>query len=219
MDIKDKLTEKFCRQDPSGMTIMTPFVVSRKNKTLYLHIAKTGGSSITDMLRAYRLDDKILTNKNLNFEKKKRVFIEIVENWNQYYKFTFVRNKYDLLVSHWYYDNAKLNVSFKDFIRKIVVPNKDIYDYWIDQYYLTTIDGVPIFDFVGHNENFIDDLKIPFSKIGVKKYNPKKRVNSGKYDRSVHYSSYYDEETKKLVDEKFKKEIEHFDFKMGEAKK
>lgn len=217
MDMKDKLMEKFCRQDPSGMTIMTPFVVSEKKKTLYLHIAKTGGSSITDMLRAYRLDDKILTNKKLSFKKKKKVFAEIVDNWDKYYKFTFVRNKYDLLVSHWHYDNAKLNVSFKDFIKNIVVSNKDIYDYWIDQYYLTTIDGSSIFDFVGRNENFIDDLKIPFSKIGVKKYNPKKRVNKGKYDKDVHYSSYYDEETKRLVDEKFHKEIEYFGFKMGEA--
>ena len=100
---KEALIKKFSRVD-KGMTPMTPFVVSKKRKTLYLHIAKTGGSAITHILRENGLDDRVLTNKKLNYEAKLEHFTDIVDHWDEYYKFTMIRNKYDMLVSHWHYD-------------------------------------------------------------------------------------------------------------------
>jgi hypothetical protein len=49
---------------------MTPTCVSKENKTLYFHIAKTGGSSIAALLRANNLDDGVLSNKYLGLDEK-----------------------------------------------------------------------------------------------------------------------------------------------------
>lgn len=211
---KNTLIEKFSKVDSSTMSLMSPFTVCKDKKTLYLHIAKTGGSTIVKILRENGLDDRVLSNKKKNWDVKRPYFEDIVNNWDDYYKFTFIRNKYSLLVSNWHYDNKKLKVTFKQFIKDIVVPNKDIYDFWIDQYYLTVADNQQIFDFIGRQENFQEDIKIPFAKIGIRNYDANKRTNSGKYNTKLHYSTYYDEELKGLVDEKFKQEIEHFNFKM-----
>jgi hypothetical protein len=60
---------------------MTPFAVSKKRKTLYLHIAKTGGSSIIKILRQNGLDDGILSGKKVPYEKKLEEFEKIVDQW------------------------------------------------------------------------------------------------------------------------------------------
>ncbi|SVE39421.1 uncharacterized protein METZ01_LOCUS492275, partial [marine metagenome] len=47
--MKDKIIEKFCRLDELGKTLLTPLVISKKRKTIFFHIAKTGGSSIYNL--------------------------------------------------------------------------------------------------------------------------------------------------------------------------
>lgn len=211
--MKQKIVEKFSKIDSRGLTLLTPFVVNKSRKTLYFHIAKTGGSTITKILRNNKLDDMILSNKKLSYTDKYLYFEEIAEYWDEYYKFTFVRNKYDQLVSHWHYDRNPCG-NFKKFIKNIVVSDQGIYGYWIDQYYLTMYDDKSIFDFIGRYENFNDDLQYILNKIGIKKYNKKLGVNVGKYNRKLRFSKYYDLKTKQLVYNKFKKEIDHFGFRM-----
>ena len=211
---KNMIMEKFTKVEASNMSLMSPFHVCKKRKTAFLHIAKTGGSSIVKILRDNGFDDRVLSNKEQNWDVKRLYFKDFVDNWDDYYKFTFIRNKYSLLVSLWLHGIKSFKVNFEQFIKEIVVPNKDIYGYWLDQYYLTIIDNKQIFDFVGRQENFQEDIKIPFAKIGIKKYNSKKIVNNGrrnikKYYSShcdnVHYTTHYTDELKSLVDKKFNK--------------
>ncbi len=211
--MKDKILKKFSRVDKRSQTLLTPFVVSKEHKTLYFHIAKTGGSTITKILRNNGLDDMVLTNKNASYEKKYAYFKDVVEHWEEYVKFTFIRNKFDQLVSHWHYDGHP-GGTFKRFIKDIVIPNQDIYDFWINQYYLTIIDGKSIFDLIGHYEKFNKDLNsvisILLDKLDIKNYDINMRMNAGHYDRSIPYSEYYDEETKAAVYKKFKEEIDYY---------
>ncbi len=202
---------KFARMDGKGQTLLTPFVLNQEKKILYFHIAKTGGSTITQILRNNGIDERVLTNKKLSYNNKLEYFKNIVKEWDAYFKFTFIRNKYDLLVSNWHYDKRP-GTSFENFIKNIVIPNKDIYDFWIDQYYLTVIKNKPIFDFIGRYENFNKDLAIILNRLNIKKYNKNLKLNVGSYNHSKSFVEYYNKETAALVYKKFKKEIDYFAF-------
>ena len=118
-----RLVERFSTPDEAGLTLMTPLVVSQEKKVLYLHVAKTGGSSIVRLLKNNGMDDSVLSNKHADHTEKLAYFTEVANNWDDYYKFTFVRNKYDLLISLYNYD-SQLNgpyslpssTSFENFI-------------------------------------------------------------------------------------------------------
>ena len=223
-DMKAKILAKFSRRTADGsMTLMSPFVACKSRKTLFFHIAKTGGSAIDAILHKHGLDDGILSQKRGDYDEKLEYFSNIVKHWDEYYKFTITRNKYALLVSNWNYDkkNLKLGCSYNDpiqhfraFVKQIVKPNTENYDYWIDQHYLTLIDGVQIFDFVGLYDHFDRDVKVMFDRIGISGFNSRERVNQVNYQKSIPVSEYYDDDTRDIVYNKFKIEIDHFGYKL-----
>ena len=214
-NVKNSIVNKYSIVDSSGMTLLTPFVISKEKKVLYFHIAKTGGSTIHRILRENNYDDGVLSNKKGSYSDKLQYFKEVVEEWDSYFKFAFVRNKFDLLYSLWNYD-GRPGGTFEHFITDIVANSKEQYGIWLDQYYLTAIDGKSIFDFIGRQENFGDDLKIVFDKIGDMEYNAGLHLNSAKYDHSKHFSVNYTEEMADVVRQKFKDEIDYFGFDLNE---
>ena len=213
--MKDKIIEKFCRLDELGNTLLTPFVISKKRKVIFFHIAKTGGSSIYNLLQKNNLDDCILSNKKLDYNAKVEYFLDVVDNWDAYYKFTFVRNKYDQLISLYNYDKILLNgISFENFIKEHVCKNSIFYpnyDYWIDQYFLTMIDDKPIFNFIGQFQNYENDLREVCDQINIKYEDI--RVNVGGYKKSEQ-GSCYNEELKQLVKQKFESEMEYYNWEL-----
>lgn len=215
-EVKDKIFNKFCIIDERSHTLLSPFIVSREKKVLYWHIAKTGGSSIDFLLKKNNLNDNVLDNVNLTFEERKSYFRDVVDNWDDYYKFTFIRNKYDQLVSLYHYDRyASLqNCSFEEFIKNHINQKSSFYPnyhYWIDQHFLTTINDINIFNFIGRFENYQNDLKKVCSDIGIPFENIRK--NLGTYNKSKNYTSYYTPELKFIVDQHFKQEIEYFNWR------
>lgn len=207
------IIDKFSVVDSRGMTLLTPFVISKERKIIYFHIAKTGGSTIHNMLRRNRLDDGVLSNKKGNYHEKLEYFRDVVDNWDKYFKFTFVRNKYDLLFSLWNYD-GKPGRTFKNFIKSIVWNSKDQYGYCIDQHYLTVDNGKCLFDYIGRQENFRHDLDAVIKIIGPVRYNSSLHLNAARYNHRVHFSSHYDKDTSQVVYNKFKEEIDYFGFKL-----
>lgn len=211
MSNKSDIVDKFSIVDSGGRTLLTPFIVSKSKKVLYFHIAKTGGSTIAKILRGNGYDDGVLSNKKGIYEEKLEYFKDVAEHWNDYYKFTFVRNKYDLLYALWVYDKKPCG-TFAKFITNIIASDKEKYGYWIDQYFLTTIDGKSMFDFIGRQERFQEGLKIVCDEIGISDYDSNLHVNSARYDHKIPFHSHYDDELKRVVREKFKDEVEYFSF-------
>ena len=219
LTFKEKLLARFTTPDCLGHNLMTPLCVSKENKTLYFHIAKTGGSSVAALLRANLLDDGVLSNKHLSLPWKKAYFSEVVDEWEDYYKFTFTRNKYDLLVSLYNMDvrlNGKFSldsaVTFEEFIKdhvgcKDTLKNEGLYNDLIDQYYLTHLDDNPLYDFVGSLENFNADLDTVCDHLKIE--NTEYRENVGAYDKSKK-DSFYTDELREIVRAKFPAEFNHF---------
>lgn len=205
--------DKYNRIDEANNSLLTPFIVSKKKKVLYFHIAKTGGSSIAHTLQDEGFDDGIMSDRWLPFDKKMDYFGEVVENWDSYYKFTVVRNKYDLLVSLFYYNkdhSKRVGRKFDKFINEYVIPGKSEYGYQIDQYYLTHEKDEPIFDFIGRFENYDEDMKKVCRQLKIPDITRKDNV--GRYDHSIPFSDYYTDDLERMVYEKFKKEIDYFGF-------
>lgn len=72
-------------------------LVSHRHKLVFVHIQKTGGQTVSRVLK-----DNI---SDITRFKRKHEFaicaMEELEDWNEYFKFAFVRNPWDRLVS-WY---------------------------------------------------------------------------------------------------------------------
>ena len=67
-------------------------MVSNKHKCIFVHIIKTGGTSIDKLFRG-RTGHKFAKNYKKDVGNKK---------WNNYFKFTFVRNPWDKMVSQYF---------------------------------------------------------------------------------------------------------------------
>lgn len=135
------------------------------------------------------------------------------ENFHNYFKFAFVRNPWERLVSeyefilrnphHGRYKRVKQLGSFPDFIR-MQVPRKDAYQVNM----LCDRRGNMLMDFVGKLENLDEDWRTVCSRIGIAHQTlPRENVS----DRKP-YQDYYDEASVALVAKHWAREIELFGY-------
>jgi hypothetical protein len=128
--------------------------------------------------------------------------------FKDYFKFTFVRNPWARCVSSYEYilkwnkeNNVALPESFVSFLNNIGVGK---YGQQSDFGY-----GC---DYFAKLENLSDDLDFLCEKLKLPRYKlPHRNKTNHK-----HYTEYYDEETKAIVDEMYAKDIEQFEYKFGE---
>ena len=94
------------------------------------------------------------------------------EEWSTYYKFAFVRNPYDQLVSDylWRKRVSGRNVSFYEYLQ--VLSGGDASDPllhrdWVSNLDMVTLNGVLSVDFLGRFENLKEDFKKMGRRIGL----------------------------------------------------
>ena len=204
-------------------------MISPKHKFLLLHLPKTGGTSCKKELAKY--------DEECRFKNGHPTLIELMrQKWlgnlrEDYFKFAFVRNPFDRLVSAFFYisrDSSykldcvmrkefKMNgVSFSFFVKNTLAlilknPNtrprhfKPQSDFFFE-------DNKNLLDFVGKFENFQEDFNIICDKIGI----PRQELPHKNKTKHKHYTEYYDDETREIVAKKYAKDIEHFGYKFGE---
>lgn len=194
-------------------------MIDHKNKCIFIHLAKTGGTSIEKCLVQ---KDWWHVNRKTKHLSAKSASIIYKDYWNEYYKFSFVRNPWSLMPSWYRFRRVKENqgMDFKsfllyyDFSSKTAAGEKSWLPDTLSQFELLIENGQPLVDFVGKFENLqenfntvCDKIKVPHQKLlHVHKTNKK----------SKHYTEYYNEETKQIVAEKYAKDIEYFGYEFGE---
>jgi hypothetical protein len=174
-------------------------------------VAKTGSTSL---LKSIYKDDKkdIAETRRLDTSEHWRddinhyplyIIKKIVrcENYENYFKFAFVRNPYDRIVSAFSYDSQfhGMGLDFKKFVFSKSIPVK----YDINQY-----DFVIGSDFIGKFENLQSDFDFICDRLGI----TRDPLNLDNYSKHKHYSEYYDDETKEFVAKKYAKDIEYFGY-------
>tara|TARA_B100001778_G_scaffold302117_1_gene278564 strand:- start:975 stop:1619 length:645 start_codon:yes stop_codon:yes gene_type:complete len=152
-------------------------IISHKLKYVYVAIPKTGSSSITTKLRdsnefeysimGYHqkfMEEQYFYQYKMSGFLRKHYILKTIQwyfdamgwNWDEYFKFSFVRNPFDRFVSS-YKEKLKYNrtmLSFKEFSEKA-------WYYQSCYSYLEDINGNIGVDFVGRFENLQED----FAKI------------------------------------------------------
>ena len=125
-------------------------VVCHEKKCIFIHIPKTGGTSIEQFIKDYDKNNLLFigvrNNRSLQHLTGFQLMKLIPNIYKKYYKFSIVRNPYDKLLSEYYWNPSNIGYksgkSKKDFLKKVseIIKNKkyydDIYnDHLIPQYY------------------------------------------------------------------------------------
>ena len=176
---------------------------------IFIHINKTAGSSIEKAL-------------GLHFEHKtaleKRA--ELGQNhWESRFSFAFVRNPWDRAVSQYYYRKRTNKtgltaggIGFLEWLQRVYGDQDPKYynnpRMFMPQWkWISDEEGKPIIDFIGRFETLAADIEVVCRRLGREATLPHlKRSKRG------NYREYYDEAGRKLVERRFKLDIEHFGY-------
>lgn len=130
------------------------------------------------------------------------------ETIDSYFKFAFVRNPFDRIVSIYKYIEKIESIEhgdFKSFVLNNLPDENDQNKIWLcDQ-----VSQVKDCDFIGRFENLQEDFNFICNKLGIKR-NPLPFKNQTDH---ANYREYYDEKTLQVITQKYKRDIEYFDYK------
>lgn len=209
-------------------------ILSNRYAFLYVHIAKTGGTSVRAALRRLRWHDPYyaaqlvcsrlshLTGHRIaaKFPRHAKIICaqEMLprELFESLFKFAFVRNPWDLQVSSYHHlKREKPHLvggrSFESFLRWKLDPERP-YQYDIDTSitpltdYLCGLHGELLVDYIGRYESLHEDFATVCRRIGIPARElPHRRKAT---DRASDYRSYYDNRSAELVARHFARDIE-----------
>ncbi|MGB6167273.1 MAG: sulfotransferase family 2 domain-containing protein [Geitlerinemataceae cyanobacterium] len=189
----------------SKLTTPTP-----AEKCVFIHINKTGGSSIGVAL-GLKWEHKTAIEKIEEIGRKQ---------WDKKLTFAWVRNPWDKVVSHYCYrvktnqTNLAVNpIEFPDWVKlSYGEKNPEYYDkpkmFMPQSDWITDVSGEVLVDFVGRFENFERDFQKVCDRLKYKAKLPhKKKSERGEYQ------SYYDRESRKIIEKWFCEDIDRFGYK------
>ena len=187
-------------------------MINHQYKFLFIHIPRTSGSSIEYQFSYKEGQEK---NKHWNLNDWKNHLNS--NDFDSYFKFTFVRNPWDILISKyvtsWYslkgrgpsigYKSGKTLKYFLDHYEPVAHEHGDSLLSYFDPKQM---------DFIARFENRNKDLKYISNKIG---FNIDTNTKRRDHRHKKHYTEYYDDETREIVAERYAKDIEYFGYKFG----
>ena len=213
-------------------------LLSHRYQFLFVHIAKTGGTSVRAALNSLRWRDPLyyltwpahkvsgLCGHRLGLKFPRHAHIIAAQEmlpadyFARLFKFAFVRNPWDLQVSSFHHIRRErpevMNGidDFNDFMQWKFNPERPP-QYHIDTSlslqtdYLVDLHGDMLVDFVGRYESLAEDFAEVCERIGVLLSLPHRRAAT---DRERDYRSYYNDHTKELVASHFARDIEQLGY-------
>lgn len=182
-----------------------------KNDDDYLGFWPTG---IVGNIIAHRKENK----RHVSCLKAKEILSKIdKEIWPNYFKFCVVRNPWDICVSNFMWRkrcNYNKNLNFESFLDKLK-SEKSGFDIRQDVYKLGGKKEKYVCNFHVKYENLREDLQKTFELCKIPNFNLDNLpyCKSNFRDKSIHYSTYYNDKTKKIVEELYSDDIEYFNYK------
>lgn len=201
-------------------------MISHEYKFIYIHPPKTGGSSIEESLQHLCEFDhpkhQYMCDIHYHFDNRKGN----KKRFDEYFKFCTVRNPWKRMFSLYKFYNRKrewTKESFRKFISSrfngdkgpdvqtvidfcsiVESPEKGCKDF------KTTLsqDNKLAIDFFIRLENFQEDFDYVCEKIGVEK----RKVPHSYKTKRANYKDFYDEDLTTIVGDKFKKDIDFFNY-------
>jgi hypothetical protein len=198
-------------------------MISFEKNFLFVHIKRTGGTSVESVLDKYSEDRICLRRRDENFEVRNdelktrkhsplSQYKEVIpkEKYDNLFKFTIIRNTWERVFSYYnYYIYTRRlpfdRMQFIEFIQKRVQPIR---------WYICCDDSEQLnwnMNMFLHFEDLAEHFKVLCKKIDIP-HQDLPFINKLEYS---HYTDYIDDRIRNLIGEKFKEEIEFFDFEFG----
>ena len=176
---------------------------------VFIHINKTGGSSVEKAL-GIRLDHSTAAEKHRQLG---------AAAWSQKFVFSFVRNPWDKVVSHYHY-RVKTNqtglgenpVPFEDWLQRVYLDRDPRYFdkprmFMPQRQWLLGDDGEMLVDYVGRFESLNEDFTHVCQELGLKA-----ELGHAKPSSRGGYQQYYSEAGRAIVESHFAQDIEAFGY-------
>jgi len=212
-------------------------LLSIKKRFLFIHIAKTGGTSIRKALRKYRggglYTPAMVVTSQIDQLTRHRIGCKLARHaganparemlprdlFDSLFKFSIVRNPWDLQVSSYHHVRLDPEASrefetFEEFIRYKFREDRP-YQFKLDiarrpqLRSLVDMDGNLLVDFVGRYENLEEDFAIICERIGIPVVPLPHLRRAG--DRHQ-YREYYTEKLRDVVAEVYRPDIDTFGY-------
>ncbi len=214
-------------------------MISHAYKCIFVEVPKTGSSSVREILGyppkphlnicqiQYNLQHYWPRYGGVANRLMSAAYLLLPEKWRErrgqrmfetYYKFGFVRNPWDRAVSLYLRKEGlqlRDKMSFDEFVRWMKyssstcihpVPHANQLDWLVDPH------GEVLVDFIGRFESLSQDWATIATRIGAKPELPHTRRNAV---RDKHYTEYYSDETRQIVADRFRVDIERFGYEFG----
>lgn len=187
--------------------------ISHNLKFIFIHVHRTGGTSITNLLRG-QLGNKLEEISQHGNAKTTESYL--LEKHPEYFSCGFVRNPYERILS-WYSLINKNNVKslkeekirFENFIELNLASdftNKMFHYNQLD--YFTNEKGVLKVHKIFRYENFENQIRELFDYLEL----PLKDIPKINNTSSKKYKDYYTQKSRDLITQKCKKDIEYFNY-------
>ena len=225
-------------------------IVSNSKKFLFVHIAKAGGSTLSRVLSIYSGNSPVVIDvdvrgdahfynhdcmcdlmctdeRNSSCFTQHHIGIKHAKyiNLEDYFKFVFVRNPFDRLVSAWEKPFLKFRYTFDEFVGIETSDTSSKCD-WLaqTQHDIVSDNGKLLVDYVGKYENIDEDFEYVRKKLEIPKkvrligdrepvdYETLPHINKTVKKDHGHYRDYFNERTRGLVEKYYKKDLEVFEY-------
>ncbi len=228
-------------------------MISHSHKVIFVHVPKVAGQSIEHMfLQALGLDwehreSLLLRKKKSNEVGPERLAHLTAEEYvslgyidkalfEDYFKFSFVRNPYQRAFSFYNFLGYARIISFRTFVKKVLPQKLKEDDFFFrSQYdYLFSKEGTLLVDYVGRLEQIKSDIEKVKDRSGLQGISlPHANKSKGEWRRAVRlllnnpslaaqlnffnnkksFEAIVDAELKSLIAEMYTKDFEAFDYK------
>lgn len=228
-------------------------MISHSHKVIFVHVPKVAGQSIEHMfLQALGLDwehreSLLLRKKKSNEVGPERLAHLTAEEYvslgyidkalfEDYFKFSFVRNPYQRAFSFYNFLGYARIISFRTFVKKVLPQKLKEDDFFFrSQYdYLFSKEGTLLVDYVGRLEQIKSDIEKVKDRSGLQGISlPHANKSKGEWRRAVRlllnnpslaaqlnffnnkksFEGIVDAELKSLIAEMYTKDFEAFDYK------
>ena len=180
-------------------------MILQNEKIIFIHPPRCSGTSIEhSMLKGKSVPD---SEKHLNAKQIKNI---VKDEWNSYFKFSIIRNPWDRIISMYHSKYYALQGvgkyagrSLKYFLNNFILPKWE--------------HGLQCSDYVNLSIDFI--IRFENRQQDIEKLNNKFNlfidgsIVTKKNKRHTDYKMYYDNETIEIVNKKFNKDINQFNYK------
>jgi len=200
-------------------------MINHKHKCIFIHIPRTAGTALEIAIQGHpqredHLGDRMYWRKHLQASVAKQLYSEY---WDDYYKFSFVRNPWDRVVSlarfpKFYHVNiTNTIVDISNYITNTEqiekdprVPTDGYRDWQIDNGVYCNILNEPL-DFIGKYENLETDFNRVCEAIGlscdvIPTWQP--AYSQGR----DHYSTHYTDQTREQIRARYEHDIQKFNY-------